>query len=105
MKKNVLFVSPTFYQLPLTENIIKKHQYLDEVANVTVLAFSNQKIAFQGNLDPKFLLENSQNIRQKIKEILFAFRERPHIFNLGHGVLPKTSIEKVEEMLSQIRST
>ena len=65
----------------------------------------NQKIVFQGNLDPKFLLENSQNISQKIEEILFAFRERPHIFNLGHGVLPKTSIEKVEEMLSQIRST
>ena len=64
----------------------------------------NQKIVFQGNLDPKFLLKDSQNIHRKIEEILFAFRERPHIFNLGHGVLPKTSIEKVEEMLSQIRS-
>ena len=42
---------------------------------------------------------------QKIEEILFAFRERPHIFNLGHGVLPETSIEKVEKMLLQIRST
>ena len=47
MKKNVLFVSPTFYKLPLTDNIIKKHQYLDEVANVTVLAFSSQKKVFK----------------------------------------------------------
>ena len=55
-------------------------------------------------MDPNFLLRDSQNLGQKIDEILFAFRERPHIFNLGHGVLPETSIEKVEEMLLQIRS-
>ena len=65
----------------------------------------NDKIVFQGNLDPKHLLKDSQNLSQKIEEILFAFRERPHIFNLGHGVLPETSIEKVEQMLLQIRST
>ena len=64
----------------------------------------NDKIVFQGNLDPKHLLKDSQNLNQKIEEILFAFRERPHIFNLGHGVLPATSIEKVEQMLLQIRS-
>ncbi len=65
----------------------------------------NDKIVFQGNLDPKHLLKDSQNLSQKVEEILFAFRERPHIFNLGHGVLPETSIEKVEQMLLQIRST
>ena len=43
MKKNVLFFSPTFYDLPLSENIKKKYDNLSEVANVTVLAFSNQK--------------------------------------------------------------
>ena len=43
MKKNVLFFSPTFYDLPLNENIKKKHDNLSEVANVTVLAFSSQK--------------------------------------------------------------
>ena len=43
MKKNVLFFSPTFYDLPLNENIKKKYNNLSEVANVTVLAFSSQK--------------------------------------------------------------
>ena len=43
MKKNVLFFSPTFYELPLTENIKKKYDNLSEVANTTVLAFSSQK--------------------------------------------------------------
>ena len=67
MKKNVLFVSPTFYQLPLTENIIKKHQYLDEVANVTVLAFSNQKIAFQESKTNFYLSKNDRlNLIQKL---------------------------------------
>ncbi len=52
--KNVLFVSPTFYNLPLSENIIKKHKYLNEVANVTVLAFANQK-KFLKNLKLTFI--------------------------------------------------
>ena len=43
MKKNVLFFSPTFYELPLSENIKKKYNNLSEVANITVLAFSSQK--------------------------------------------------------------
>ena len=43
MKKNVLFFSPTFYELPLSENIKKKYDNLSEVANITVLAFSSQK--------------------------------------------------------------
>ena len=43
MKKNVLFFSPTFYDLPLNENIKKKYDNLSEVANVKVLAFSSQK--------------------------------------------------------------
>jgi hypothetical protein len=46
MKKNVLFISPTFYELPLNENIKKKYDNLNEVANVTVLAFSSQKKIF-----------------------------------------------------------
>ena len=43
MKKNVLFFSPTFYDLPLNENIKKKYDNLSEVANVKVLAFLQTK--------------------------------------------------------------
>jgi uroporphyrinogen decarboxylase len=77
---------------------------LDYNFNLDKINELNNKIVFQGNMNPNFLLRDSQNLGQKIDEILFAFRERPHIFNLGHGVLPETSIEKVEEMLLQIRS-
>ena len=39
--KNVLFVAPTTYQLPLTENLKKKFRTLSQVCNVSVLAFAN----------------------------------------------------------------
>ena len=80
MKKNVLFVSPTFYQLPLTENIIKKHQYLDEVANVTVLAFSNQKIAFQES-KTNFYLSKKVNSRilNYLKILLISYFQIPKL--------------------------
>ncbi len=42
--KNVLFVAPTTYQLPLTENIEKKFKYLNEVCNLHIFAFANKKI-------------------------------------------------------------
>ncbi len=41
--KNVLFIAPTTYQLPLTENLKKKFITLSEVCNVSVLAFANNK--------------------------------------------------------------
>ena len=82
MKKNVLFDSPTFYQLPLTENNIKKHQYLDEVANVTVLAFSNQKIAFQES-KTNFYLSKKVNSRilNYLKILLISYFQIPKLIN------------------------
>ena len=41
--KNVLFVAPTTYQIPLTENIEKKFKYLSEICNLHIFAFSNKK--------------------------------------------------------------
>ena len=41
--KNVLFIAPTTYPLPLTENLKKKFITLSEVCNVSVLAFANSK--------------------------------------------------------------
>ena len=38
--KNVLFVSPTYYELPLNDNLKKKYKYLSDVANIFVFAFS-----------------------------------------------------------------
>jgi uroporphyrinogen decarboxylase len=38
-----------------------------------------------------------------VDETLKEFSNGPHIFNLGHGILPETPIAHVERMLKRIR--
>ena len=33
------------------------------------------------------------------RDIIAAFADRPHIFNLGHGIVPETPIEHVERLI------
>jgi uroporphyrinogen decarboxylase len=58
----------------------------------------------QGNLDPLALVAGGDALRQATARILSAFRGRPHIFNLGHGILPETPLAHVEALLAQVRS-
>ena len=82
MKKNVLFVSPTFYKLPLTDNIIKKHQYLDEVANVTVLAFSSQKKVFKESATNFYFSKKiDSRIFNYFKILFISYFEIPKLIN------------------------
>ncbi len=59
--------------------------------------------AVQGNLDPLALVAGGEALRRETQSILEAFRDRPHIFNLGHGILPQTPIENVERLIAQVR--
>ena len=82
MKKNVLFISPTFYSLPLADNIIKKHQYLDEVANVTVLAFSSQKKVFkESETNFYFSKKIDSRIFNYFKILLLSYFQIPKLIN------------------------
>ena len=58
----------------------------------------------QGNLDPLALLAGGAGLDEAIDRILAAFSGRPHIFNLGHGILPETPIAHVEHLLGRIRA-
>ena len=52
--------------------------------------------AVQGNLDPVLLFSTPSEIRKRAKIILDKTKGRPgYIFNLGHGILPKTPVENV----------
>ena len=57
----------------------------------------------QGNLDPLALIAGGATLHKAISHILEAFADRPHIFNLGHGILPDTPISHVEVALKQVR--
>ncbi len=57
----------------------------------------------QGNLDPLALIAGGEALEQGVATILDAFRDRPHVFNLGHGILPDTPIAHVERLLELVR--
>jgi len=60
-------------------------------------------IAVQGNLDPLALIAGGEALDSAVKRILDAFAGRPHIFNLGHGILQDTPIAHVEQLLGQLK--
>ena len=60
-------------------------------------------VAIQGGLDPKTLLEKDEFIEKEVKKYLNIFRDRPYVFNLGHGVLPETNPEKIKFVTNLVR--
>lgn len=55
--------------------------------------------AIQGNLDPTLLLGPVERMLEAAQDILERAAGRPgHIFNLGHGILPMTSLEHVQTL-------
>ncbi len=75
-----------------------------EVDPVIAANSAPSTVALQGNLDPRVLVMGGDALRRATENILSAFRGRPHIFNLGHGILPETPIAHVEALLAQVRS-
>ena len=61
------------------------------------------KLASQGNLDPLALLAGGDSLDESVERILAGFSGRPHIFNLGHGILPETPIAHVEQLVARVR--
>jgi uroporphyrinogen decarboxylase len=57
----------------------------------------------QGNLDPLALIAGGATLDGAIDRVLGAFADRPHIFNLGHGILQDTPIAHVEALLARVR--
>lgn len=57
----------------------------------------------QGNLDPIALLGPPELLLEKVDDILTQMRGQPgHIFNLGHGILPKTPVESIDLVVNRI---
>jgi uroporphyrinogen decarboxylase len=60
-------------------------------------------VALQGNLDPLALVAGGEALDRQIDSILSAFQGRPHIFNLGHGILPETPLAHVARLIERVR--
>ncbi len=57
----------------------------------------------QGNLDPLLLLAGGAELERQARLILDCFADRPHVFNLGHGIGQHTPVEHVEQLLGIVR--
>ena len=73
----------------------------------TPVSFAEQLpagLGVQGNLDPLRLLAGGAQMEARAEQIVTAFRNRPHIFNLGHGIVPETPIANLERLIAKVRS-
>ncbi len=59
--------------------------------------------AVQGNLDPLALFAPLGTLRRQVQGILGQARGRSgHIFNLGHGIIPQTPVDKVIALVDMV---
>ena len=61
-------------------------------------------LAVQGNLDPLAVVAGGAALETEAASILNALKGRPHIFNLGHGILPQTNPDHVKALVEQIKN-
>ena len=88
-KKYVDLVKPDAINIDYNTDPIKIKDQLD--------------IVIQGGMDPKFLLKDRDELKKEVLKFLNLFKDRPYIFNLGHGVLPETNPDTVDYMVKLIR--
>ncbi len=73
----------------------------------TPLEFVNsalpKTLTVQGNLDPLRLVVGGEAMDNQVRSILAAWADRPHIFNLGHGIVPETPIAHVERLIALVK--
>jgi uroporphyrinogen decarboxylase len=58
----------------------------------------------QGNLDPVALLAPWRELRYRIDDVLERAAGRPgHVFNVGHGLTPRTPVDNVRRLVEHVR--
>jgi uroporphyrinogen decarboxylase len=63
------------------------------------------RVALQGNLDPAALFAPPERVREAARKVIDSFGAEPgHVFNLGHGLQPKTPVESVAALVDEVRA-
>ena len=63
-----------------------------------------ESMPVQGNFDPLLLRAGGEDLERQAVAVLNCFADRPHIFNLGHGIGKDTPIAHVERLIAAVRS-
>jgi uroporphyrinogen decarboxylase len=56
----------------------------------------------QGNLDPTVLFAGKEIMEKRAQTVIDAMKGAPHIFNLGHGILPETPVDNVKALIDYV---
>jgi uroporphyrinogen decarboxylase len=63
------------------------------------------RVALQGNLDPAALFAPPERVREAARKVLDSFGAAPgHVFNLGHGIQPRTPVESVAALIDEVKA-
>ena len=57
----------------------------------------------QGNLAPEHMVTGGEALVRETRRVVAAFRNGPHIFNLGHGITPDANPDHVQLMIDTVR--
>ncbi len=69
-----------------------------------VRAEINGTKGLQGNLDPTVLFAPKEKIREETERVLRSYgKHNGHIFNLGHGITPKTPVENTQYFVECVK--
>jgi uroporphyrinogen decarboxylase len=75
-----------------------------DVESMSALAGA-RNVVVQGNLDPIALVAGGEELERHVDALLQGLAGVPHIFNLGHGILPETSPENVARLVELVRGS
>ena len=77
---------------------------VDHLTDISWAARSiRSDIALQGNLDPLSLVAGGEQMKREVDFIMEAVKDRHHVFNLGHGIVPQTPPHHVSELIKIVR--
>jgi uroporphyrinogen decarboxylase len=49
------------------------------------------------------LVVGGEALDKAARDVLFAFKQAPHIFNLGHGITPDATPENVDRLVKIVK--
>ena len=100
----------SYFSKDTNYNLGEFYKYIDIVSFSSSVRMKDytevvpKNIVFQGNLDPIKLIAGGKEMKNSIINILQEMNNKEFIFNLGHGILPQTPRENVEECIDLVKS-
>ena len=76
---------------------------IDDMTNPEIAA-EQINVVVQGGLKPELLLGSKEDLKKEVMKYLGIFKEKPYIFNLGHGVPPNTDPGMIEYLVKVVKN-